>query len=88
MCGLAVRLAIETTAWLAETSERCGARLHYYRMLSWLALGESTHPAHLRAKATSVLFSNMAAKGLNEDVTFELVPLTCFVGLSEGGFAS
>jgi hypothetical protein len=30
----------------------------------------------------------MAAKGLNEDVTFALVPLTCFVGLSEGGLAS
>jgi hypothetical protein len=46
------------------------------------------HPAHLRTKATSVFFSNMAAKGLNEDVTFELVPLTCFVGLSAGGLAS
>jgi hypothetical protein len=35
-----------------------------------------------------VCFNNIAAKGLNEDVTFELVPFTCFVGLSEGGLAS
>lgn len=36
----------------------------------------------------SVFFSSIAAKGLSEAVTLELVPLTCFVGLSEGGVAS
>jgi hypothetical protein len=36
----------------------------------------------------SVFFSSIAAKGLSKDVTLELVPLTCFVGLSEGGVAS
>jgi hypothetical protein len=35
-----------------------------------------------------VLFSSIAAKGLSDDVALELVPLACFVGLSEGGVAS
>ena len=43
---------------------------------------------HLRAKQTSVFFNSIAAKGLSKDVTPELVPLTCFVGLSGGGDAS
>ena len=43
---------------------------------------------HLREKQISVFFNNIAAKGLREDVTLELTPLTCFVGLSEGGVAS
>jgi len=36
----------------------------------------------------SVFFSSIAAKGLSRDVTLKLVPLTFFVGLSEGGVAS
>ena len=43
---------------------------------------------HLREKATSVPFNSIAAKGLSDDVTLELVPLACFVGLSKGGAAS
>lgn len=36
----------------------------------------------------SVFFSSIAAKGLSKAATVELVPLTCFAGLSEGGVAS
>lgn len=36
----------------------------------------------------SVFFNSMAAKGPSKDETFELVPLTCFVGLPEGEVAS
>lgn len=35
-----------------------------------------------------MFFSSRAAKGLSNNETFELAPLTCFVGLSEGGVAS
>lgn len=82
-------MSLGVVEWLAVKTERCGpAGLRCYQKLPLLGRDAVTDLAHSQEYAMSVFFSSIAAKGLSRDVTLELVPLTCFVGLSGGGVAS